>query len=444
MHNLAIALKLKNEYIITGSDDEVFEPSKSRLAKHDLLPAEMGWFPEKITEDIEAIILGMHARADNPELLKAKELNLKIFSYPEYLYEQSKDKTRVVIGGSHGKTSITAMILHVLQSYKMNIDYMVGAQLTGFDTMVKITSDSKVMVLEGDEYLSSPIDRRPKFHLYKGHIAIISGIAWDHINVFPTFENYVEQFSIFVDTLEPNATLIYCEKDEVLKNLVENHQRTDIRRIPYSSHASETENGVTSLIDDGNEYELMIFGDHNMQNLQAALQACLSLGLSKEDFYSAIKSFKGAAKRLELIAINENTRVYKDFAHSPSKLKATTQAVKSQFKNKKLIACMELHTFSSLNKDFLNEYEGAMDVADIAIVYYNHHTIEHKRLENISESQVKEAFKRDDLIIFTDSKELQNYLKAQNYDDYNLLLMSSGNYDGIDVDNFAKELLISG
>lgn len=444
MHNLAIALKLKNEYIITGSDDEVFEPSKSRLAKHDLLPAEMGWFPEKITEDIEAIILGMHARADNPELLKAKELNLKIFSYPEYLYEQSKDKTRVVIGGSHGKTSITAMILHVLQSYKMNIDYMVGAQLTGFDTMVKITSDSKVMVLEGDEYLSSPIDRRPKFHLYKGHIAIISGIAWDHINVFPTFENYVEQFSIFVDTLEPNATLIYCEKDEVLKNLVENHQRTDIRRIPYSSHASETENGVTSLIDDGNEYELMIFGDHNMQNLQAALQACLSLGLSKEDFYSAIKSFKGAAKRLELIAINENTRIYKDFAHSPSKLKATTQAVKSQFKNKKLIACMELHTFSSLNKDFLNEYEGAMDVADIAIVYYNHHTIEHKRLENISESQVKEAFKRDDLIIFTDSKELQNYLKAQNYDDYNLLLMSSGNYDGIDVDNFAKELLISG
>ncbi len=444
MHNLAIALKLKNQYIITGSDDEIFEPSKSRLAKHDLLPAEMGWYPEKITEDIEAIILGMHARADNPELLRAKELNLKIFSYPEYLYEQSKEKTRLVIGGSHGKTSITAMILHVLQSHQMNIDYMVGAQLSGFDTMVKITQDAKIMVLEGDEYLSSPIDRRPKFHLYKGHIAILSGIAWDHINVFPTFENYVEQFSIFIDTLEPNATLIYCEKDEVLKDLVENHPRTDIRRIAYASHTNETTNGLTSLIDEGNKYELMIFGDHNMQNLQAALHACMSLGLSKEDFYSAIQSFKGAAKRLELIASNENTRVYKDFAHSPSKLKATTQAVKSQFTNKKLIACMELHTFSSLNKDFLNEYEGSMDVADIAIVYYNLHTIEHKRLEAITEEQVKQAFKRDDLIIFTDSKELQKYLRAQDYSDYNLLLMSSGNYDGIDVDNFAKELLISG
>ena len=444
MHNLAIALKLKNQYLITGSDDEIFEPSKSRLARHELLPTEMGWFPDKITEDIEAIILGMHARADNPELIRAKELNLKIFSYPEYLYEQSKDKTRLVIGGSHGKTSITAMILHVLQHHKMNIDYMVGAQLTGFDTMVKITQDAKVMVLEGDEYLSSPIDRRPKFHLYKGHVAILSGIAWDHINVFPTFENYVEQFSIFIDTLEPNATLIYCEKDEVLKNLVEKHKRTDIRRIPYTSHLHETENGITSLIDENKKHELLIFGDHNMQNLNAALQACLSLGLSKEEFYLAIKSFKGAAKRLELIAKNEHTRVYKDFAHSPSKLKATTQAVKSQFKNKKLMACMELHTFSSLNKDFLSEYEGSMDAADIAIVYYNHHTIEHKRLENITEDQVKAAFKRDDLVIFTDSNGLQKYLKAQNYDDYNLLLMSSGNYDGIDVDNFAKELLISG
>ena len=444
MHNLAIALKLKNQYIITGSDDEIFEPSKSRLAKHDLLPSKMGWYADNITEDIEAIILGMHARADNPELLRAKELNLKIYSYPEYLYEQSKDKTRLVIGGSHGKTSITAMILHVLQSNKINIDYMVGAQLSGFDTMVKITQDSKVMILEGDEYLSSPIDRRPKFHLYKGHIAILSGIAWDHINVFPTFENYVEQFSIFIDTLEPNATLIYCEKDEVLKHLVENHKRTDIRRIPYASHQNETVDGVSYLIDEGQKYELLIFGDHNMQNLNAALHACMSLGLSKNDFYSAIKSFKGAAKRLELIASNNTSRVYKDFAHSPSKLKATINAVRSQFKNKKLIACMELHTFSSLNKEFLNEYEHSMDVADQAIVYYNPHTIEHKKLASISEDQVKQAFKRDDLLIFTSSSDLQAHLKSLNYSDSNLLLMSSGNYDGIDVDKFAQELLISG
>lgn len=444
MHNLAIALKLKNQYIITGSDDEIFEPSKSRLAKHDLLPNKMGWFAENITEDIEAIILGMHARADNPELLRAKELNLKIYSYPEYLYEQSKDKTRLVIGGSHGKTSITAMILHVLQSHKMNIDYMVGAQLSGFDTMVKITQDSRVMVLEGDEYLSSPIDRRPKFHLYKGHIAILSGIAWDHINVFPTFENYVEQFSIFIDTLEPNATLIYCEKDEVLKQLVDNHKRTDIRRIPYASHQNETIDGISYLIDEGQKHELLIFGDHNMQNLNAAMHACMSLGLSKEDFYSAIKSFKGAAKRLELIASNSTSRVYKDFAHSPSKLKATINAVRSQFPNKKLIACMELHTFSSLNKEFLNEYQHSMDVADQAIVYYNHHTIEHKKLASITEEQVKQAFKCDDLLIFTSSSDLQKHLKSLNYSDSNLLLMSSGNYDGIDVDKFAQELLISG
>lgn len=443
MHNLAIALKLKNQYIITGSDDEIFEPSKSRLAKHDLLPSKMGWYAENITEDIEAIILGMHARADNPELLRAKELNLKIYSYPEYLYEQSKDKTRLVIGGSHGKTSITAMILHVLQSHKMNIDYMVGAQLSGFDTMVKITQDSKVMVLEGDEYLSSPIDRRPKFHLYKGHIAILSGIAWDHINVFPTFDNYVEQFSIFIDTLEPNATLIYCEKDEVLKQLVENHKRADIRRIPYASHQNETVDGLSYLIDEGQKYELLIFGDHNMQNLNAALHACMSLGLSKDDFYSAIKSFKGAAKRLELIASNSTSRVYKDFAHSPSKLKATINAVRSQFENKKLIACMELHTFSSLNKEFLNEYENSMDVADQAIVYYNHHTIEHKKLASITEEQVKLAFKRNDLLIFTSSSDLQAHLKSLNYDNSILLLMSSGNYDGIDVDKFAQELLIS-
>lgn len=440
MHNLALALKEKN-YQITGSDDEIVEPSKSRLANAGLLPEEMGWFPAKITRDLDAVILGMHARADNPELLKAKELDLPIYSYPEYLYEQSKNKTRVVVGGSHGKTSITAMILHVLHYANMNIDYMVGAQLTGFNTMVKLTEEAKVMVLEGDEYLSSPIDRRPKFHLYKGNIAILSGIAWDHINVFPTFENYLEQFSIFIDTLEPNATLIYCNMDTDLYKLVEAHPRKDITKIGYTSHQHIQKDGETYLTVNGAEIPLLIFGEHNMQNLQAAYEVCKCLGLNNEEFYEAIQSFKGAAKRLELVAKQHNARVFKDFAHSPSKLKATIQAVKQQFGTQELVACMELHTFSSLNKEFLQEYKSSMDLADVAIVYYNPHTIEHKRLENISVEEVKEAFSKEDILIFKESKALKTYLESRNWKETNLLLMSSGNYDGIDVDLFAKELL---
>lgn len=440
MHNLALALNEK-EYTISGSDDEIFEPSKTRLKNAGLLPEEMGWFPEKLHSGLDAVILGMHARADNPELLRAKELGLPIYSYPEYLYEQSKDKTRLVIGGSHGKTSITAMILHVLQLAEMPIDYMVGAQLSGFTTMVKLTKEAKVMVLEGDEYLSSPIDRRPKFHLYKGNIAILSGIAWDHINVFPTFENYLEQFSIFIDTLEPNATLIYCEVDEELKKLVEAHPRKDITKIPYNAHQHYKENGTTFLNVGDENIPLLIFGNHNMQNLQAAFLACKSLGISDDVFYKHIQSFKGAAKRLELIAKNGNARVFKDFAHSPSKLKATINAVKEQFGTQKLVACMELHTFSSLNKEFLLEYKNSMDEADVSIVYFNPHTIEHKRLESISSTEVKAAFSNENILIFNDSAALREYLETQNWTDTNLLLMSSGNYDGIDVDIFAKKLL---
>lgn len=440
MHNLALALKEK-EYTISGSDDEIFEPSKTRLANAGLLPKEMGWFPEKIHSGLDAVILGMHARADNPELVKAKELGLPVFSYPEYLYEQSKEKIRLVIGGSHGKTSITAMILHVLQLAGMPIDYMVGAQLSGFNTMVKLTKEAKVMVLEGDEYLSSPIDRRPKFHLYKGNIAILSGIAWDHINVFPTFENYLEQFSVFIDTLEPNATLIYCHLDEELKKLVEQHPRTDITKIPYGAHPHHQINGNTFLEVEEKEIPLLIFGNHNMQNLQAAYLACKSLGITDNQFYTHIQSFKGAAKRLELIAKRDTSRVFKDFAHSPSKLKATINAVKQQFGSQKLVACMELHTFSSLNKEFLLEYKNSMDEADISIVYYNPHTIEHKRLASITQEEVKAAFANENIIIFNDSAALKGYLETMNWKDTNLLLMSSGNYDGIDVDIFAKKLL---
>lgn len=440
MHNLAIALHKKG-YKVTGSDDEVFEPSKSRLAQHGLLPDSIGWNTENIHPELDAVILGMHARADNPELIKAKELGLKIYSYPEYIYEQSKDKTRVVIGGSHGKTTITAMILHVLHQCNVDCDYLVGAQLAGFDTMVRITKDAPVIIIEGDEYLSSPIDRRPKFHLYKANLAILSGIAWDHINVFPTFENYVEQFKIFLDTIEPKGFLAYCELDAELKKLVENYPNQHFEKVGYGLPGFRVDNGVTTLLTDQGEIAIEVFGEHNLMNMNGARLICNKLGISDADFYKAIATFKGAAKRLELVDKNTQTAVYKDFAHSPSKLKATTAAMKAQFPERKLIAAMELHTFSSLNKNFLKEYDGAMATADEALVYFNHHTIEHKKLEPITEDQVKEAFNSDNIQVFTDSKKLEAYLLAQNWKNANLLLMSSGNFDGIDFKELAEKVL---
>lgn len=440
MHNLAIALKRKG-YHITGSDDEIFEPSKSRLKKEGILPEQEGWYPEKINENIEAVILGMHARADNPELLKAQELGVKIYSYPEYIFEQTKNKTRVVIGGSHGKTTITSMIMHVLNENKIEHDYLVGAMLAGYDCMVKLSETAKIAIIEGDEYLSSPIDRRPKFHLYFPDIAIISGIAWDHINVFPTFENYVEQFSIFIDKITPNGTLIYCEKDPEVKKVAEK-SKANLLKIGYGVHVHETFDGETCLIDEnGNKVPLLIFGDHNLQNINAAKNACLQLGISPEKFYSAIRSFNGAAKRLELVKKKNSTAIYKDFAHSPSKLKATTEAVKKQFSNRKLVACMELHTFSSLNETFLEQYQGAMELADEAIVYFNPHTIEHKKLKPISVEQVKKAFGGNNLEVLTDSKIIQEKLKAMNWENKNLLLMTSGNFDGMDFKEFADLLI---
>ena len=363
MHNMAIAMHKKG-FNVTGSDDEIFEPSKSRLAKLNLLPAKEGWDVNNIHAGLDAVILGMHARIDNPELIKAQELGLKIFSYPEYIYEQTKDKIRVVVGGSHGKTTITAMILHVLHFNKIDCDYLVGAQLEGFDTMVKLTKEAKIAVIEGDEYLSSPIDRRPKFHLYKPNIAILSGIAWDHINVFPTFDFYVEQFQIFVNQIEQGGSLVYCELDEEVKKVCEG-ARADIKKFPYSVPKHKIENGITMLTFDQlsiADCQLEIFGDHNLMNLNGARLVCNQLNITDEQFYEAIKSFKGAAKRLELVKRNAVTAMYKDFAHSPSKLKATTQAVKKQFPNRKLIACMELHTFSSLTEEFLKEYKGSMEI----------------------------------------------------------------------------------
>ncbi|MEO8761030.1 MAG: Mur ligase family protein [Bacteroidia bacterium] len=439
MHNMALAMKNKG-YIVTGSDDEINEPSRSRLQKQGLLPEQLGWFPEKLDKDYDAVILGMHARIDNPELLRAQELGLKIFSYPEYMYEQTKDKIRVVVGGSHGKTTITSMILHVLKHAGKDFDYLVGAQLQGFDTMVKLTKEAPIAVFEGDEYLASPIDKRPKFHLYKPNIAIISGIAWDHINVFPTYKSYVDQFEKFIHLIEPNGSLMYCAADAELKKLVETTE-APISKTTYSVPAHVIENGTTYLLHNNKKIALKIFGDHNLMNLEGARLVCEKLGITEDTFYEAIQDFTGAAKRLESVKITSDFAFYKDFAHSPSKLKATIEAMKQQYPNRHLVACMELHTFSSLNENFLKEYKDCMKDADDAIVYFNPHTIEHKKLKPITIEQVKQAFGDDKLKVFTESKQVSDYLKAITWKDKNLLMMTSGNFDGVDFVKLGEEII---
>lgn len=433
MHNMALALHHKG-FEVSGSDDAIFEPSKSRLECFGLLPQELGWFTEKIHDNLDAVILGMHARIDNPELLKAQEIGIPIFSFPEYIYEQSKKKKRVVIGGSHGKTSITAIILHVLKYAQIGCDYMVGAQLEGFDTMVKLTDDSPVIVLEGDEYLSSPIDLRPKFHWYKPHLAVISGIAWDHINVFPTFENYVEQFRIFRNDV--SEKLFYCADDEHLKKLC--NKPSSCQNIAYTTPKHIIEKGITYLIDGSNLIPLQVFGVHNLQNIQAAQFVCHSLGVDKSIFYEAIQSFKGAAKRLEIVKKTETAAFYKDFAHSPSKLMATTKAMKDQYPNRQLIACMELHTFSSLNKSFLKEYKGSMNKVDVPIVFISKKVLLNKNLKEIKPADISDSFGREDLKVVSNSIDLIHFLKDIDWNDKNLLMMSSGSFDNLDLNILSK------
>ncbi len=432
MHNLAIALHNKG-YQVTGSDDTIHDPSKSRLEKKGLLPEEFGWFPEKINNNLDAIILGMHAKQDNPELLKAQEMELKIYSYPEFLYEQSKDKTRVVIGGSHGKTTITSMILHVLNYHEREVDYMVGAQLDGFDTMVHLTKENEFIVLEGDEYLSSPIDMRPKFHLYKPNIALLSGVAWDHINVFPTFENYIEQFRIFTDSLINGGIMVYNEDDVTVKEVIENSENA-IKKYPYVTPDHFIENGVTYIDTPDGDMPLEIFGDHNLQNLAGAKWICQHMGIDEDDFYEAIASFTGASKRLEKIAGNNQSVIFKDFAHSPSKVKATTDAVKKQYNEREVVACLELHTYSSLNAEFLEEYKGALDKADKAVVFYSPHAVKIKQLEEVTKEQIGKAFERDDLIIYTNPEDFKKFLFSQDIKNKAIILMSSGNYGGLDFE----------
>jgi UDP-N-acetylmuramate: L-alanyl-gamma-D-glutamyl-meso-diaminopimelate ligase len=439
MHNMAISMHNKG-FIVTGSDDEIFEPAKSRLEKYGLLPGKMGWDENRITAELDAVIVGMHARLDNPELIKAKDSGIKIYSFPEYIYEQSKNKKRVVIGGSHGKTTITAMIMHVLKQLGKDFDYMVGSMLEGFDTMVKLTDSAPLIILEGDEYLTSPIDTRPKFHLYMPDVALISGIAWDHINVFPKYELYKDQFRIFGNLVSDGGALIYYGDDKDLCEIVD-EVKYSIRKLPYSVPDYIIENGVSFILDGDKKVELKVFGRHNLANINGARLVCNEIGIKDKDFYNAISTFPGAAKRLEIVKKNDKTAVYKDFAHSPSKLKATTEAAKEQYPERKLVACMELHTFSSLNKNFLQQYNGAMDKADEAFVYYNPSTLEHKKLDFISDTEIKDSFRNQNIKVFTDSKILLKELMNKKWENANLLMMSSGNFDGIDFIKLADDVI---
>ena len=442
MHSLAIALSEDPAYRVTGSDDEIFEPSRSRLQAHGLLPAETGWHPERIDGSVDAVVVGMHATADNPELRRARELGLRIYSFPEYLYEHTRGKKRVVVGGSHGKTTTTAMILHVLHRAGIEADYMVGAQIEGLDNMVRLSADAQVAVFEGDEYLTSPLDPRPKFHLYKPHVAVLTGIAWDHINVFPTFDCYVEQFRRFAELIEPHGCLIYYEGDENLRRIAAG-LRPDITALPYGTPAYEVREGTTCLLTGDGEVALQVFGEHNLQNIEAARLACGQLGVAEADFFRAIASFAGASNRLQRVAQSGTSVAYKDFAHSPSKLRATVQAVRKQYPGKRLVACMELHTFSSLTGDFLPQYRGCMDGADVAFVCYNPEVVRHKRLQAITPQQVQAAFGGGDrLTVLTDPQELQRRLRQLDmHDNTALLFMSSGNFSGIDVAALAQELI---
>ena len=440
MHNLALALHRRGARV-TGSDDEIFEPAKGRLATAGLLPAHEGWDPARITPDLDAVIVGMHARPDNPELLRAQELGLKIYSFPEYIYEASRDKQRIVIGGSHGKTSITACILHVLRYHGRKFDYAVGAQLAGFDLMVQLTDDAPIIIIEGDEYLSSPVDRRPKFHLYQHHIGVISGISWDHINVFPTEEIYREQFRIFAD-MTPKAGVLIYDRDDEQTQLIAVPTNPDVTYIGYGPHENVIRDGRTYLLNKKEEeVPVQIFGEHNLRNISAAKEVCKQLGIKGKDFFRAVATFPGAARRLELVREGATSVVYKDFAHAPSKLKATATALKKQFPKRRLVACLELHTFSSLNPAFLPQYAHCFDAPDVAVVYFNPHVLEHKRLPPLAAATVAEAFQRPDLKVITDSAELAAFLREQAWANANLLLMSSGTFDGLDLVGLAAEIV---
>jgi UDP-N-acetylmuramate: L-alanyl-gamma-D-glutamyl-meso-diaminopimelate ligase len=437
MHQLAIALKRKG-YHITGSDDEIFEPARTNLEREGILPENIGWVPERLSPAINAVILGMHAKEDNPELQRAKELHIPIYSFPEYIFKESTGKRRVVVGGSHGKTTTTAMIMHVLRHAGNPFDYLVGARLEGFDQSVNIT-DAPVIVCEGDEYPASAIEKRPKFHFLFPHIAVLTGIAWDHINVFPTFENYLEQFKIFISKIEPEGMLIYNEEDGVLKKLVEENRRPDLSYLPYGVPQHTIANNQTTVTFDGESAPLKVFGNHNLLNMHAAWLVCRQLNITAPVFTKAMASFTGAAKRLEVLALGNGTIVYRDFAHAPSKVRATMEAVKAQYPGKTLYAILELHTYSSLNEAFMKEFNGVMEPADEGVVFYSRHALELKRMPLLDKEVVRRGFGQQNLQVFNQKSELENWLAGRDYTNSIVLLMSSGNYEGLDIEGFAKK-----
>ncbi|MEM1137183.1 MAG: Mur ligase family protein [Bacteroidota bacterium] len=443
MHHLAIALRNKG-YEITGSDDEIFEPSYSKLQSYDLLPKEFGWFPEKIHKGLDAVIVGMHARSNNPELKAARRLGLKIYNFPEYIYEISKNKQRIVIAGSHGKTTVTSMIIHVLNYWGKHLDFLVGATSEGRNETVRLSNEASGILLEGDEYPSSPLDPRPKFLHYHHHIGVVTGIAWDHVNAYPVYEDYVKQFKLFVEASCKAGTLIYCEEDEELTQLVRSSViPNDVHIIPYRMHNYVIKEGITYLVTDKNEQvPIHFFGEHNLLNVSAALEVALKQGIRKEEFYEAISTFKGASKRLDLVKENSITKVFRDFAHAPSKVRATTEAVKNQFPNKALVACLELHTFSSLNPNFIENYKNTLNTADLAILYINPETVARKGLSSFSEAKLRQVFNRQDLILINDEKALYQFLTKQNWLNKVLLLMSSGNFNNLDITALAEHIIL--
>jgi UDP-N-acetylmuramate: L-alanyl-gamma-D-glutamyl-meso-diaminopimelate ligase len=441
MHNLAIALHKKG-YHVTGSDDEIFEPSRSRLSECGLLPEKQGWNHERITDDIDTVILGMHARGDNPELIRARELGLKIMSFPEYLYEQTKNKKRIVVAGSHGKTTTTAMIMHVFRFLGINFDYMVGSIIDGFDTMVGLSDNSDYAVLEGDEYLTSALDPRPKFHLYMPDIAILNGIAWDHMNVFPTFENYVDQFRIFIEKIPTGGILIYFEDDPEVKKVALG-SKNDIMKKPYKVHGYFQNKAGFFAATHNRVVPMKVFGEHNMQNLSAAKEACLAAGISEDDFYNAIRSFEGTSKRLQKLYGNENGDAYLDFAHSPSKVKATVEAIASRYPGRDIIACLELHTYSSLNIEFLPQYHGTLEKASFPFVYFNPHAVLIKKLPSLSVDEVRKAFGEKEIMVYDNSSEMFSFIRKQKFRNPVYLFMSSGDYDGKNLLELSEDLLMT-
>ena len=434
MHNLAICLKNLG-HNVSGSDDIIFDPAKKNLEETNLLPNKIGFFKENINKNIDAIILGMHAKKDNVELLEAQKLGIEIFSFPEFIYKESKNKKRVVIAGSHGKTTTTAMIMHVLKEQNIAFDYMVGSSLEGFERSVSLT-DAPIIILEGDEYLSSPIEMKSKFHFYKADIAMITGIAWDHVNVFPTLDLYHKTFEKFIRELHSKAKLFWFEEDEVLQDI---SSKAICMQESYGTPSFKIESGKSIIQFEAKDYPMEIFGKHNLQNLEGAKEVCAALGVSNKTFFEAIATFKGTARRLEKIKLKNNLVAFKDFAHSPSKLMATVKAVNEQFNDKKLIACMELHTYSSTDPKFLNEFENSMNNADIAIIYMSEKAFEIKNKAFIEDKLIQESFNNKNIIVFRKPEGLKNYLNKQNLNDYALLLMTSGNYDGIDWEEFLNK-----